>query len=112
MQIVAMALGMLPSSIDSATDLGMEMHDDTTQYFAVISGEGTVTTGPTRDDVTSQPISLKRESKWEVGSKQWHNVSVKPGKSLQLLTIYHPPHHPPGTIDVTKEAAERRMSAQ
>jgi hypothetical protein len=118
MQIVAMALGKLPD-VDAATDLGLEVHDDTTQYFAVLAGEATKKTGPSKDSVladdsssVTERVSHALESKWIVASGQWHNVSIerRAGAFVQLLTIYHPPHHPPGTIDVTRAAADARTA--
>jgi mannose-6-phosphate isomerase-like protein (cupin superfamily) len=36
-----------------------------------------------------------------------HNViNISTEKPLRLYTIYSPPHHPDGTVEQTKEAAE------
>jgi mannose-6-phosphate isomerase-like protein (cupin superfamily) len=98
-QIVAMSLGL---SGDQNFELGAEVHKNTTQYFAVIEGAGTAFLDDREFEVT------RDVGKWEVPAGSRHNLKIKPGGFIKLLTIYHPAHHPPGTVDATRAAAETR----
>lgn len=110
-QTVAMALGY--NADDPNRAVGWETHEDTAQYFAVVEGEATVVLGATSDEslARSEPVSAAAGSKWEVPPGWWHDVRIAAGQRVKLLTIYHPPHHPPGTVDRTRADAEAREAA-
>lgn len=102
-QIVAMSLGL---GGEKNFELGAEVHKNTTQYFAVVEGTGTAFLNDREFEVTHDV------GKWEVPAGSRHNLKIKPGGFIKLLTIYHPAHHPPGTIDATRAAAEAREAKE
>jgi mannose-6-phosphate isomerase-like protein (cupin superfamily) len=110
-QQVAMSLGM--QADDANREVGWEVHERTTQYFAVTEGSGTLVVGERGDGLGRREmrVSAAQESKWWVPPGTWHNVTVAPGEAIKLLVAYNPPHHPPGTRDRTRADAERRESA-
>jgi len=89
MQQVAMA-------IDGA--VGWERHLDTSQYFAVVAGSGTLVRGRSSDRARAERVSVEPGAKWVVEPGTWHDVE---GSGLKLLTIYSPPHHARGRRDET-----------
>jgi mannose-6-phosphate isomerase-like protein (cupin superfamily) len=92
-QVVVMSL--LPNE-----DIGMEVHEDTDQFFRVDSGEGKVIIDG-EESLISDGFAVV------VPAGAEHNViNTSADKSLKLYTIYMPPHHKDGTVHNTKEEAE------
>jgi mannose-6-phosphate isomerase-like protein (cupin superfamily) len=92
-QVVVMSL--LPSE-----DIGMEIHQDTDQFFRIDSGEGKVIIDG-EESVISDGFAVV------VPAGSEHNViNTSADKPLKLYTIYMPPHHKDGTVHNTKEEAE------
>jgi mannose-6-phosphate isomerase-like protein (cupin superfamily) len=92
-QVVVMSL--LPNE-----DIGMEIHEDTDQFFRVDSGEGKVI-------VDGEEFLISDGFAVVVPAGSQHNVlNTSADKPLKLYTIYMPPHHKDGTIHQTKEIAE------
>jgi mannose-6-phosphate isomerase-like protein (cupin superfamily) len=91
-QVVVMSL--LPNE-----DIGMEIHEDTDQFFRVDSGEGKVI-------VDGEEFLISDGFAVVVPAGSQHNVlNTSADKPLKLYTIYMPPHHKDGTIHQTKEEA-------
>lgn len=112
-QLVAMSLGY--NAADKNRSLGWEVHPDTAQYFAVEGGEGMVWVGKSEEDphVRAQQVSAVLQSKWLVTPGTWHDVTIDDDGHIKLLTIYFPPHHPPGTVDRTlADAISREQSSK
>lgn len=89
-QVVAM-------SLPPGADIGAEVHPDTDQLFIIAAGHGEVTIGATSRPVTADDIVV-------VPAGNRHNVSNNGDGELQLLTIYAPPAHAPGTVLASKPA--------
>ena len=87
-------------SLQPGEAIGEEVHDDTDQIFLVAKGEGEAIVAGTR-----QP--LKKGDFLQVPAGTRHDIRNTGDKRLRLVTIYSPPHHPPGTIHKTREEAMR-----
>lgn len=92
-QVVVMSL--LPNE-----DIGMEVHEDTDQFFRIDSGEGKVIIAG-EESLISDGFAVV------VPAGSFHNViNTSSDKPLKLYTIYMPPHHKDGTVHETKAIAE------
>jgi mannose-6-phosphate isomerase-like protein (cupin superfamily) len=92
-QVVVMSL--LPNE-----DIGMEVHEDTDQFFRIDSGEGKVI-------INGEEFIISDGFAVVVPAGAEHNViNTSSENSLKLYTIYMPPHHKDGTIHTTKTEAE------
>ena len=92
-EVVVMSL--LPNE-----DIGMEVHEDTDQFFRVDSGDGKVIINGEESVITDGFAVVV-----PMGSE--HNViNTSSEKALKLYTIYMPPHHKDGVIHKTKAEAE------
>ncbi len=81
-------------------EIGMEIHNDNDQFFRFESGAGKVVI----DDTTYQ---VKDGSAVIVPAGARHNVINTSDKtSLNLYTLYSPPHHKDGIVRATKAEAE------
>jgi mannose-6-phosphate isomerase-like protein (cupin superfamily) len=104
-QLVAM-------SIPPGGDIGNEVHPQTDQFIRVEGGKA--------DFVFNDAPGLRKpvDYKWKFEAKDggavvvpagtWHNVVNTSKRPLKVYTVYAPPHHPKGTVDVTKAAAVGR----
>jgi len=79
-------------------DIGMEVHD-VDQFFRFEKGTGKVIVNDTEYDVTDGDSVI-------IPSGSEHNVINTGGNTLNMYTLYAPPHHEVGTIHATKEEAE------
>lgn len=88
-------------------EVGLEIHPDTDQFIRVEQGNAVVIMGTNK----KQPDFQQNVSIGEmifIPAGVWHNV-VNNGRSLlKLSVIYAPPHHPKGTVQRTKEEADRQ----
>ncbi len=92
-QLVLMSL--LPGE-----DIGMEVHDDTDQFFRFEEGEGTVIINETE-------YQVKDDDAVVVPAGSRHNViNTSDTEPLRFYTVYAPPHHKDGTVHVTKADAQ------
>lgn len=91
-QLVLMSL--LPGE-----DIGLEIHNDTDQFFRFEAGEGKVIIDENEYEVGDGTAVVV-----PAGSK--HNViNVSETESLKLYTLYAPAHHKDGTVHATKSDA-------
>lgn len=96
-QLVAMAL-------QPYEEIGLEVHEDTDQFFRVESGTGVVTLG--NDYGQLESVQFGPGDSFQVPAGVHHNVTAE--TTVKLYTIYSPPHHPYDTIDITKDDARIR----
>lgn len=87
-------------SIPPGDHIGLEVHEDTDQFFRVEEGTGEVIIGDTR-----RPIGPASAIVVPAGTK--HDVINTGGKPLQLYTLYSPPHHRDGVVHRTRADAEK-----
>lgn len=93
-QLVLMSL--LPGE-----DIGLEVHEDTDQFFRFESGSGKVLIDDVEYNVTGGDAVIVPE-----GAK--HNIiNTSTSESLKLYTIYSPAHHRDGVVRVTKDDAQK-----
>jgi mannose-6-phosphate isomerase-like protein (cupin superfamily) len=93
-------------SIPPGGDIGKEIHTDTDQFLRIEKGHGRVEFGRTENAVDE---THDVEDGWAIVVPQgvWHNVVNTGQDDLRLYSIYAPPHHPDGTVHVTKADAIR-----
>lgn len=91
-------------SIKVGDDIGIEIHPETDQFLRIEQGQGIVRMGK-----SSNNLNLERrvndDSAIMVPAGKWHNVINTGNIPLKLYSIYAPPHHPHGTMEVTKADA-------
>jgi len=98
-------LQLVLMSIESGGDIGVEMHADVDQFIRIESGDGIVSMGMTKDDLSYvQPVSDDNAIIIPAGT--WHNVENTGDIPLKLYSIYAPPQHPFGTVHKTKADAD------
>lgn len=89
-------------SLNPGEEIGMEVHNDSDQFFRIDEGQGKLVIK------NGETFNLEDGSSIVIKSGTYHNiVNTSEDKKLKLYTIYGPPHHPEGTINKTKEEAEK-----
>lgn len=87
-------------SLNPNEEIGMEVHEDTDQFFRFEKGSGKVIIDGNEYDVTDGSAIV-------VPSGAQHNViNASSDLPLKLYTIYSPAHHRDGVVHATKEQAE------
>lgn len=86
-------------SLKPGEDIGEETHGGTDQFFRVEKGKGEVWIDGLRTKIESDMAIV-------VPSGARHNIKNTGDKPLRLYTIYAPPEHVDGTVQVTKADAE------
>lgn len=100
-------LQMTLMSIPVCGEIGTETHPNTDQMLRVEQGMGIVKIGNCQCDLNFQQC-IECGDVIFVPAGMWHNVINTGMCSLKLSSVYAPPNHPKGTVDVTKEFAETR----
>lgn len=91
-------------SIDVGDDIGIELHEDTDQFLRVEQGQGLVLMGSSKDRLNFRR-RVAEDCVILVPAGTWHNLINTGNIPLKLYSIYAPPHHPRGTVHVTKADA-------
>ena len=93
-------------SIRVGGDIGLEMHSNLDQLIRVESGCGLVKMGSCKENLN---IQRKVDGNYAIviPAGTWHNLINIGNRPLKLYSIYAPPQHPFGTIQETKEIAEK-----
>ena len=86
-------------------DIGLEIHPDTDQFIRIEQGCALVAMGRTRD-VSDFAANVRPGCAVFVPAGWWHNLTNIGKIPVKLYSIYAPPHHPRGTVHVTKRDAE------
>lgn len=82
-------------------EIGMEVHPHTTQFIRIEAGRGVAIIIP--PDNYEQRIPLENGMAVIVPPGYYHNiVNLSENEDLKLYTIYAPPEHSPGKIEVRK----------
>lgn len=89
-----------------ADEIGLEMHDDTDQFFRIEEGHGMVMMGKSKNNLNFQ-AKVNDDYTIFVPAGTWHNIINLGDEPLKLYTIYAPPHHPHGTVHGTRKEAEK-----
>ena len=91
-------------SINVGDDIGLEVHPETDQFIRIEEGQGLVQMGPRKDSLNFQEMAYDGYAIM-VPAGTWHNVINTGNTPLKVYVIYAPPHHPFGTVHVTKAEA-------
>ncbi len=87
-------------SLKPNEDIGMEVHDENDQFFRFENGEGKVIIDGNEYEVADGSAII-------VPAGAEHNIiNTSSSESLNLYTIYSPPHHKDGIVRATKKEAE------
>ncbi|WP_150308089.1 cupin domain-containing protein [Planctomonas psychrotolerans] len=92
-------------AIKGGDDIGLEVHENIDQFLRIEGGRGKVQMGPAEDNLIHE---------WEAGDGEaimvpagtWHNVTAIGDETLKLYSIYSPPEHDHGIVQVTKADPE------
>ena len=87
--------------INPGEDIGLEIHEDTDQFLRIESGNGIVKMGKNKDKLEYEK-KVNDDYAIVIPAGTWHNVYNTGNKLLKLYSIYAPPHHPKGTVHITK----------
>ncbi|MGN1328259.1 MAG: cupin domain-containing protein [Eubacterium sp.] len=93
-------------SIPVGSEIGLENHPDTDQFLRVEAGFGVLKMGKCKEEMDF----VKRVGVGDgifVPAGTWHNIINTGRCPLKICSIYAPPHHPHGTVQRTKEIADR-----
>jgi mannose-6-phosphate isomerase-like protein (cupin superfamily) len=86
-------------SLQPGEDIGEEIHDEVDQFFRVEKGKGEVF-------IDGRTTKVERDMAIIVPAGARHNIRNTSEQLLQLYTLYAPPEHEDGTVQVTKADAE------
>ena len=88
-------------SIPVGGEVGLELHTENDQVLGVEYGIAAVYAGQTKAGVRFLG-NVKKDYLIVVPAGTWHNVINEGNTPLKLFSVYAPPHHPKGTVHVTK----------
>ena len=86
-------------SLQPGEDIGEEIHDEVDQFFRVEKGNGEVF-------IDGRTTKVESDMAIIVPAGARHNIRNTSEQLLQLYTLYAPPEHEDGTVQVTKADAE------
>ena len=91
--------------INVGDDIGLEIHPETDQFLRIEEGAGIAQMGNDKNNLTfERPV--KSGDAVFVPANTWHNIINTSKIPLKLYSIYAPPHHKKGTVQVTKSDPE------
>lgn len=94
-------------SINVGEDIGLEIHPNIDQFIRIEEGYARVMMGDNKDKPNFK-ANVKDGFAIFIPAGTWHNI-VNTGKiPLKLYSIYAPPKHPFGTVQVTKADAHKK----
>lgn len=88
-------------SINVGEDIGLEMHPNLDQFIRIEQGQGLVQMGANRNNLNFQRFVYDDFAIF-VPAGTWHNIINTGNMPLKLYSIYAPPQHLHGTVQVTK----------
>ena len=91
-------------SIPVHSDIGAELHDDVDQFLRVVCGSAKVYFGCCQHCM-QEAACVNENDAILIPAGTWHNIVNVGACPLKLYSLYAPPKHPCGTVDVTKEDA-------
>jgi mannose-6-phosphate isomerase-like protein (cupin superfamily) len=92
-------------SIESGSDIGLEMHPDIDQFIRIEQGQGLVEMGERSDCMTFQRNVSANDAIF-IPAGRWHNLINTGSQDLRLYSIYAPPNHPHGTVQAASQDAQ------
>ncbi|MFA9464138.1 MAG: cupin domain-containing protein [Velocimicrobium sp.] len=94
-------------SINPGEDIGLEIHPELDQFLRIEQGQGIVMMGERNDNLCFQKRVYENYA-IIIPAGTWHNLINTGNVPLKLYSIYAPPQHPYGTVEVTKQDTEHR----
>jgi mannose-6-phosphate isomerase-like protein (cupin superfamily) len=91
-------------NIKPGEDIGKETHTDNDQVLYLVSGKGTVYLNGVESDYNPGDCVL-------VPAGTEHNFTTVGDEPMKIITTYSPPHHPEGTVHISKADAEAAEAA-
>lgn len=86
-------------SLNPKEDIDFEIHPNNDQFIRIEKGTGIALIGKNKEiryDLSDGMIII-------IPANTWHQIiNTSDTDSMKLYTIYSPPHHPAGRIDITK----------
>lgn len=92
-------------TLQPGEDIGSEVHEDRDQFFRIEQGAGTV-------EIDGARHAVKDDDAIIVPAGARHNVTNTGDAPLRLYTLYGPPEHKDGVVQLTKAEAEARHEAE
>lgn len=90
-------------SINAYDDIGLEIHPNIDQFIRIEDGQGMVKMGKSKDNLNFQE-NVRDGFAIMIPAGTWHNVVNTGNKPLKVYSVYAPPQHPHGVVEVTKTA--------
>ena len=91
-------------SINVGEDIGLEVHPNIDQFIRIEQGQGLVQMGDTKDNLSFERRAFEDYAIF-IPAGTWHNITNTGNIPLKVYSIYAPPHHPKGTVHITKADA-------
>lgn len=89
-------------SLKSGSEIGSEIHSDTTQFFRIEQGSGEAILGN-----NNKIFKIHDGMSIVVPPGIKHNIKNTGSSDLKLYTIYSPWHHPPNTMQIIPPVDEQ-----
>lgn len=99
-------LQMTLMCIPVCEDIGLEQHENTDQIIRIEQGRAIVKMGLCRNCLDFQREICQGDTVF-VPAGTWHNIINVGRCPLKVSSIYAPPNHPRGTLQRTKQDAEK-----
>lgn len=81
--------------------IGLEKHENVDQFIRIEHGYGLVEMGDEKNNLTFKR-KVYDDFAFVIPAGTWHNLTNIGNVPIKLYSIYAPPNHPKGTIDVEK----------
>lgn len=98
-------LQMTVMSIPPNQSIGLEIHPDTDQFLYIEQGTGLAMMGDDKNNLYFRHNVFPGFA-IIIPAGKWHDITNTGKNELKLFTIYAPPHHKKGTVQITKKDAE------
>ena len=87
-------------------DIGAEVHCHTDQFLRIECGTALAVTGPCKNEMNCRR-KVDGKCALIIPAGTWHNLINIGNTPLKVYSIYAPPQHPFGTVECTKQDAQR-----
>lgn len=89
-------------SVPPGEDIGREVHDDVDQVLVFVQGAGEAVVGTDKHHIGPGDMFV-------VPAGTEHDFTNTGNEALKLFTVYSPPEHPDGVVQVNKADAEHHV---
>ena len=88
-------------NIDVGECIGLERHENVDQFIRIEHGYGLVEMGDEKDNLNFKK-KVYDDFAFVIPAGKWHNLTNIGNVPIKLYSIYAPPNHPKGTVNVDK----------